>query len=189
MKSLKCTLVVMFTVLGIAPAFAQRANVSLEQKVDSAVRRAQSGQVAESSCPCATEELTIGELIEAEEELQHIRNTKDNHATFEKYPYLLNPVYRRHKGGHCPFDVKATSKPQVTPPTSNDTLDIFDQIAAEEELGFIRNQDIHASFEKYPYLLDPAYRHGNEQTRQQIRQNYKREKQKQNSTWARKVGL
>lgn len=42
-----------------------------------------------------TQELSTQELIAAEEELALIRNQKDNHASFEKYPYLLSPSYRR----------------------------------------------------------------------------------------------
>lgn len=42
-----------------------------------------------------TEELSLQEQIAAETELAHIRNTWDMNATFEKYPYLLSPSYRR----------------------------------------------------------------------------------------------
>ena len=41
------------------------------------------------------ERLSTRELIEAETELALIRNARDSKATFETYPYLLDPQYRR----------------------------------------------------------------------------------------------
>ena len=82
----------------MSPAKRVQQTVSIEALVDAAVQRAQARQTAghgPASGPCHAEELSTQEYIEAEEELQHIRNVQDSNATFEKYPYLLDPAYRR----------------------------------------------------------------------------------------------
>ncbi len=58
-----------------------------EQNVPSASADAPSTQ--------PVEELSTRELIDAETELAFICNTWDSNGTFEKYPYLLDPEYRR----------------------------------------------------------------------------------------------
>ncbi len=66
---------------------------------------------------------------------------------------------------------------------TNEPLSLEELIEAEEELSSIRNQDIDATFEKYPYLLDPVYRRASEATKQTIRRPYLQK------AWARKVGI
>ena len=117
--------------------------------------------------------LSPRELIEAEEELSHIRNRMDDNATFEKYPYLLDPSYRHTHNSNG--DMVSVVKEPLSP---------REQIEAEEELSHIRNRiDTHATFEKYPYLLNPAYRRADSQQQQSMRRPYTQK------TWARKVGL
>lgn len=61
-----------------------------------AASTAQPADISPQKGPAAeTEELSLQEQIEAETELAHIRNTWDMNATFEKYPYLMSPSYRR----------------------------------------------------------------------------------------------
>lgn len=139
----------------------------------------------QQKCTCEQEPLSTQELIDAEEELALIRSRKDNHATFDKYPYLLDPQYRRRQVV-CPCTrgsaLVSTQKP-VTQEKA-EPLEPFELIEAEEELALIRNrQDLHATFDKYPYLLDPQYRRATKQQQQSIRRQYTQQ------TWARKVGL
>ncbi|MBO5911348.1 MAG: hypothetical protein J6Q05_04055 [Elusimicrobiaceae bacterium] len=122
--------------------------------------------------------LTQQEIIAAEEELSYIRNY-DLNATFEKYPYLLDPAYRRT------HDTSGKMHLSDSVALSQEPLSTQEQIAAEEELASLRNHvDNHATFEKYPYLLDPAYRRAETETQKaSIRRQYMQQ------TWARKVGL
>lgn len=194
----KSILILTLTVWGTFPLSAQSVKKPSETKEGSPTQQTQvvsQNQSFHQNCYCDREPLTTQELIEAEEELMQIRNS-DINATFENYPYLLNPVYRRNKGNHaCSCRAHHT---QETPATTNQNtyvdeeapLDTRELIEAEEELALIRNtQDNHATFEKYPYLLEIAYRRGDEQKRQQIRQDFEKEKRKLQSTWARKIGL
>ena len=102
----KLLLTLLVSVLCVLPAAAQKGTPrpqttqALETQVERAVTQAETKQ-HQSNCPCATktnlteeEPLSIEELIAAEEELSVIRN-RDTHASFEKYPYLLDPAYRR----------------------------------------------------------------------------------------------
>ncbi len=88
-----------------------RLNAQVERTVANATQQAQ--HPASCACPCHQTdgqsdepeipviftqeegELSTRELIAAEEELALIRNQKDDKDTFEKYPYLLDPAYRR----------------------------------------------------------------------------------------------
>ncbi len=144
------------------------------------------------TCPCANaqqgEALSQREIIEAEEELELIRNHSDANATFSKYPYLLDPAYRRKiEACRC--------QQQATPSQEDEPLSLREQIAAEEELALIRNrQDPHATFEKYPYLLDTTYRRTASRTQQEKIRNAQTQpvqhaEYKRGETWARKVGL
>ena len=184
----KWTIAILLATVCTLPAAAQTAKqqrttkpqtriehlgTALEQQLKTAAQRA---QTQEDTCTCAKEPLTTQELIEAEEELSNIRNS-DIHATFEKYPYLLNPLYRRHKNGSCPAAApqqKAQSAPTAAA-EEDEELSIRELIDAETELGFIRNTwDSRASFDKYPYLLDPEYRRTSDETiRARVRQEYK----------------
>ncbi len=185
----KYTLFVLLTMMCTVTLAAQHIpqNKQLNQKIDTAVQQARASQQMQP-CTCAQEVLDMRELIEAEEELALIRNTQDNHATFEKYPYLLNPVYRRHKGG-CPCQSGTATAASAQPTPSEEPLDTRELIEAEEELNVIRNSDINASFDTYPYLLNPKYRRGDEKTRQQIRQDFENYQHKAQTTWGRKVGI
>lgn len=182
------------TMLLALPACAQVKTDSIPQanrttRLENAVERAVATQQAQN-CTCrktATQETKLGpldedELIAAEEELQHLRNVKDSNATFEKYPYLLDPAYRRRQ----PSTPCQVHKPAPASVQEQAPLDTRELIEAEEELQHLRNvQDFNATFEEYPYLLSPAYRRGNAQTRQAIISRFR----KSQSTWARKVGI
>ena len=167
------------TVPAVSGNRSQRTQTSLDSlgtHIKDAVTRAQ------AECICNSEELSPQELIEAEEELQRIRDKKDSNATFSKYPYLLDPVYRRQQNGTCSYPTAHA----VSPATQEDReLSPREQIDAETELSRIRNTwDMHATFEKYPYLLSPAYRRAaSEDTKRSIRRQYT------NPSWARSVGL
>ncbi len=168
-----------------APKASPKTNpqAALQTAVDRAVLQ---GSCQQSCAGCATCQkmrpvntpLTQQELIAAEEELSHIRNY-DLNATFEKYPYLLDPAYRRT------HDTSGNMHLSDAAATLQEPLSTQEQIEAEEELASLRNQvDNHATFEKYPYLLDPAYRRAQTPTQKaSIRRQYMQK------TWARKVGL
>ena len=189
MKLTHYTFILFFTAGVAVPLNAQNAKPTLDQKVTAAVRQAQITQQKEF---CPQEPLSTQELIEAEEELSIIRN-RDINATFEKYPYLLDPAYRRHiPACTCPCKTHQLQTETATQQsqTQEEELDTRELIEAEEELSLIRNtQDNHATFDKYPYLLKPAYRRGDEKTRQKIRQDFEKEKRKAQSTRARKIGI
>ena len=192
----KLSLTLLVSVLCVLPAAAQnqgtprpQANQSLETQVERAVAQSSLKQ-HEQGCSCETksdltnEPLSLEELIEAEEELSKIRSTTDPNATFEAYPYLLNLAYRRRNDSvqtksHSSCSCKAKKQQKEEEP-----LDPHELIEAEEELSQIRSTiDPNATFEAYPYLLDPAYRRANETSQQSIRRPYTQ------STWARKVGI
>lgn len=160
-------------------------NQTLNAQVEAAVTRAQ----AQHFCPCHNAGLSTQELLEAEEELQLIRDKKDSNATFSKYPYLLDPAYRRQQSETCTCPTaKAVSPAAATASAAQEEqeLSLREQIDAETELSHIRNtQDPHATFDTYSYLLNPAYRRGNAETRQKVL----REFRKNHSSWARKVGI
>lgn len=191
----KLLLTLLVSVLCVLPAAAQKGTPrpqttqALETQVERAVTQAETKQ-HQSNCPCATktnlteeEPLSIEELIAAEEELSVIRN-RDTHASFEKYPYLLDPAYRRRNDSvqtkSCsPCSCKAKKQQNAEEP-----LDLQELIEAEEELSKIRSTiDPNATFEKYPYLMDPTYRRANKANQRSIRRRYTQ------STWAHKVGL
>ena len=121
---------------------------------------------------------------------------RDSNATFEKYPYLLNPVYRRHKGGKCPYDA-AQTQPPTTQTEEDDaaTLSERELIDAETELAFLRNTtDPHATFDKYPYLLDTTYRRAHQADKEKIRTAFTTSRQPveevhHSEGWKRKVGF
>lgn len=149
-------------------------NTSLTRAVTAAVEQAK-------TCPHRyTEvELSPGELITAEEELSLLRSRVDSNATFTKYPYLLDPSYRHtHNASGELLKQPAVTVTQPVP------LSTQEQIEAEEELSLLRNRiDPHATFDSYPYLLDPAYRRADDNKKQSIRRRYIQ------TTWANKVGL
>lgn len=192
----KLSLTLLISVLCVLPAAAQhqgtprpQANQSLETQVERAVTQAETTQ-HKSDCPCATktnltedEPLSIEELIAAEEELSSIRN-RDTHASFEKYPYLLDPAYRRRNDSVQTKSYSSCSCKAKKQQNAEEPLDLQELIEAEEELSKIRSTiDPNATFKAYPYLLDPAYRRASEATKQTIRRPYVQE------TWARKVGI
>ena len=183
MNSVTRNLVFAAVVLGALPAAAQVKTTPQNTRLNQAVERAVAAARQPDGCTCGQCPLSVQEIIEAEEELQHIRNTQNSNATFSQYPYLLDPAYRR-KGTACPC-----TAPQTVPQSQAEEpeeLDPRELIEAEEELSLIINlKDNHATFEKYPYLLDPQYRRGTEEQRQKIRQAFV----KSQSTWARKVGM
>ena len=83
----KWTLTLLLAAVYTLPAAAQtRMDVAVERAV--ATASAQATQTDDN-------ELSTRELIAAEEELASIRNTTDMYADFDKYPYLLDPEYRR----------------------------------------------------------------------------------------------
>ncbi len=108
MNTSKWTFAILLTTACTLPAAAQtvKPDSILSKKVEVAVQR-----------EAASSELTEQEKIAAEEELQHIRSVQDSNATFAKYPYLLDPAYRRGlikpKG---PEQQPAVSKPDVAAP-------------------------------------------------------------------------
>ena len=161
------------------PVAQNNRRQSLDTQVEAAVVRAQ------ATCTCASEDLSADELIAAEEELQRIRDKKDSNASFDQYPYLLDPTYRRQQSGTCPCASKAVSPTAATASAGEEQeLTVREQIEAEEELSLIRNtRDTHATFEKYPYLISPAYRRAGEDGKRSIRRQYT------NPSWARSVGL
>ncbi len=183
----KLLLTLLVPVLGVLPAVAQsqstprtQANPSLETQVERAVSQAAAKQ-PKNHCTCAegteSAELSLAELIAAEEELMAIRN-RDVNATFEKYPYLLNPAYRRNG--------KTSEKPAscTCPTKEQEPLSPQELIEAEEELSGLRSRlDPNATFEKYPYLLEPTYRRASEDAKQSIRRPYTQ------VIWAQKVGI
>ncbi len=194
MNKLSLTLLVSVLCVCVLPAAAQhqgtprtQANQALETQVERAVAQAKTNQ-HKPGCPCTTrtnatqeEPLSVEELIDAEEELMSIRN-RDIYASFETYPYLLDPAYRRRNDSvqtkvcSCSYKAQEQEEEEALLPPD-------EMIEAEEELEQIRSTfDPNATFEKYPYLLAPAYRRAGETTRQNIRRQYQ-------STWARKVGL
>jgi len=143
------------------------------------------------------DELDPSLLIRAETLFQLDREKHGGYAA-HSIEYYYNLLNRQHA---------------PTPATPENELSEHEMLDAETELAFIRNTwDSGACFEKYPYLLDPAYRRtANEQVRQQIRQDYKTGKRastslkkstppqkppvqhtthrKADSAWARKVGI
>ena len=190
----KLSLTLLVSILCVLPAAAQhqstprtQANPSLETQVERAV--AQSSLKQPLHCPCTTKTdltnapLSLEELIAAEEELASIRNNQDINATFEKYPYLLDPAYRRKNASVKP---QTSSSCPCQTQKQQDEVPLFphELIEAEEELSNIRSTfDLNATFEKYPYLLDPAYRRASEATKQTIRRPYLQK------AWAHKVGI
>lgn len=127
------------------------------------------------------DELTPSEIIDAETELQSIRDHSDPSASFRQYPYLLDPAYRR-RNDNTACNCRKTSPAIV----DQEPLSTQELIEAEEELQHLRNvKDANASFETYPYLLAPNYRRGSAEVRQKVL----REFRKSHSTWARKVGI
>ena len=190
----KLLLVLFVSVLGVLPVAAQKGmphtqtSQSLETQVERAVAQSSFKQHGQG-CPCATktdltnEPLSLEELIEAEEELSSIRN-QDIDATFEKYPYLLDPAYRRRNDSVQTKSYSSCSCKAKKQQNAEEPLDLQELIEAEEELSKIRSTiDPNATFETYPYLLNPTYRRTNETNQQSIRRQYIQ------STWARKVGL
>ncbi len=200
MNTPKYLLPLLLSALGSLPLSAQTApKDTLNQKVTQAVQRAQAAD-CNSNCTCAQqreEPLSAKELVDAETELQFIRDHRDSNATFSKYPYLLDPAYRRRNDPPAVCNChmyKAQTARQQEPLTPSELID------AETELQLIRTrQDSNATFDKYPYLLDPAYRRGDESIRQQYRQQKKSTQtvctnRQDNSFsrtpgWKRKVGL
>lgn len=68
------------------------------------------------SCTCTLcEELTEDELIEAETQLQRIRETKDSNATFSKYPQLLKKKCTCPHVELAPQQVHPTKDTQAQP--------------------------------------------------------------------------
>ncbi len=174
-KTISCIVLSACALPAAAQVKTTTAATPLNQAVERAVTAAQ-----QTPCTCVQAPLSTRELIEAEEELEQLRSVRDSNATFEKYPYLLDPAYRRQNTA-CACKAPATQahlRPQV------DGLTYQELIDAEEELASIRNTwDMHATFEKYPYLLDPTYRRADEETKQSIRRPYTQ------LVWARKVGI
>lgn len=115
-----------------------RLNAQVERAVTHAAQQAQ--PQATCSCRCCRacgqpdepeipviftqeeEPLSEAELIDAEEELAILRSRKDSNASFEKYPYLLDPAYRRAESPAQKDKIRAhysKDKPgQFTPPYS-----------------------------------------------------------------------
>lgn len=87
---------------------------SLETKVANAIIRAQAKQQAQHASYTTDnkdEVLSSEELIEAETELQLIRERKDPRASFETYPHLLHPKESPQPNG------QSLSQPKPTKPT------------------------------------------------------------------------
>ena len=202
---------VLLLVLCTLPLCAQQQKQ--QQKINAALQRAAS-QATTSLCTCNKncdcQELTAQEKIAAETELQLIRDKRDSNASFDKYPYLLDPVYRRKGEAVCPCKNASTTSPASTnyaPVEDTDSLSVNEVLAAETELQYIRDtQDTQATFHTYTYLLDPAYRRADEAQQAQIRRQFHQQRQQksrpslpenkfQSSTctrppgWMRKVGL
>lgn len=100
MNTAKWTLAILLAACTAISVTAQSVNKEkLGKQIDRAALRAkQSSKTCTcKNCEdtCACNELTASEQIAAETELQHIRDTRDDNATFDKYPYLLDPAYRR----------------------------------------------------------------------------------------------
>lgn len=197
MRNLKWLFALSIAIYYTAPACAQvvtdSVHTGLDKQLETAVTRAY-----------VQEELTIQELIEAEEELQTIRNRYNNHASFEAYPYLLNVKYRRgdektrlkiRQNFENGKQTGTLQNPSATQPDSTGTEELtpYETIQAEEELQTIRDKyDNHASFDKYPYLLSVQYRRATPQKQAQIRQLFFTSPQpprESNSLRNRKIGI
>ena len=176
-------------------------NRSLETQVERTVLQAtQARSQQPCTCNCASHSATISEAdrINAETELQLIRNY-DPSATFETYPFLLDPAYRHQRNCACachqaaPADIPAI----FTADDDDRSLSTHELIEAEEELSLIRSRvDDNATFEQYPYLLDPTYRRADKTQQDQIHRQYSRTKKsplapayERGETWANKVWL
>ena len=160
------------------------ANTRLQTHVERRVTQAQAAAQAAAPCHNKDEEssLSIDELIEAEEELSLLRSRHDPNATFQKYPYLLDPSYRRTHNAAGEQEKQAPAS--TTTAKQEEPLDTHERIEAEEELALLRNRvDNNATFEGYPFLLDPSYRRASQEQKQIIRRKYTQ------PTWATKVGL
>ncbi len=170
-----------FVFAAALPVCAQNKKTGTAQnKLSQAVDRAVATAQQQPPCDCFCQRpLDPREVIDAEEELQLIRSTRDYNATFEKYPYLLDPNYRR-KDCACTCQKQGACQKAEQP----GVLSARERLDAEEELALIRNtQDSNATFDKYPYLLSPAYRRASEDGKRMIRRQYTQ------PTWAKKVGI
>ena len=89
MNTRKISFTVLLATLCTLPAAAQTVDVdsTLAQKVRAALQ--EKIQPQENSDPSDSEQ--IARIINAEEQLQHIRSVQDSNATFEQYP---DPVFQ-----------------------------------------------------------------------------------------------
>lgn len=223
MKNTKWIFTILLAVLCALPAAAQyntsstkqarqkKARQTIQAAVERSVATAQTTARANTSCPCRCRQIMQDEqaALSAEMDLQRLRErrTPDQPAlTPQEEQRYLEERYQFYRGD-CPCGCRTAQQPQpaaaeVVP--SADELDIEELIAAEEELAHIRNtQDTHATFEKYPYLLDPDYRRGAAAAQQVTRPNVRATQTKNQAapkeedhfllfhgkTWQRKVGL
>lgn len=197
--------------LSTMSASAQVSNTG--NKPQSPLNRAVERAVVQATTVDTEEEFEPGLLIQAETLLQLDRNQHGGYAA-----HTLEYYYNQLKQEYAEAETAESAKvPEASLQMEEDALSIREQIDAETELAFIRNTwDPHASFEKYPYLLDAEYRRtADEQIRQRVRDEYKNGKRKNpyqvaapsapsaptltattqqsfrtpDSAWGRKVGL
>lgn len=228
MKHTKWIFTILLAVLCALPAAAQynasskkqarqkKAQQKIEAAVERTVATAQTATRANTPCSCRCWQITEDEQasLSAEMDLQRLRDSRSpdqpDLAPQEEQRYL-EERYQFHRG-NCPcgcHTAPAPSQPAAAgePVQPADELDIEELIAAEEELSHIRNtRDTRATFKKYPYLLDPAYRRGTAAVQQTTRQNFHATQAKNQAaqeeeeddgyfflfhgkTWKRKVGL
>lgn len=87
---------------------------------------------------------------------------------------VFNEAYRRSQGNKNKNNFQSILLKNYRKVKAEYELDDADWIAAEEELSVIINTwDMNASFDKYPYLIDPEYRHASEDTQKRVTKHYK----------------
>ena len=175
MNTSKWTFAILLATACTLPAAAQtvKPDAVLAKKVEVTVQRS-----------AVLSELTEQEKIAAEEELQHIRSVQDSNATFAKYPYLLDPAYRRGLQRNTPSQQPEQAQPDRAPAQVEKVkfpkLPVAKSNGRAQRFTSLRLAEIMA--ENQPQVTDTT----------SIARHHTQVKSTQhspNGTWAKKVGI
>ncbi len=193
----KWTLTLLLAAFSTLPAAAQTNNSTSTPKGSTPVVSTQAQHSANRQCPCQKAQ-------PAAQEPGRQQGPNSNHVNAQVERAVVQALTQAACTCTCsccqregqPDEPEEPEIPTIF--TQEEPLSPRELIEAEEELALIRNrQDDNATFEKYPYLLDPAYRRAQNDTQKgKVRKHYGKDKPGQftppynrGKTWANKVGL